>query len=179
MLPIILGVIAAVVVLFILIVAARPSQFRISRSTRMSAPPERIFSQVNELRKWEAWNPWGKLDPRTKLVYDGPPAGVGASYTWAGNNQVGEGMSTIINSQPNARVLLRLDFAKPMKATNMAEFTFVPDGSQTVVTWSMTGKNNFAGKVFGLFVNCDTMIGSQFEKGLAAMKSLVESNTAT
>lgn len=179
MLHFILIALAVVVVLFILVVATRPSQFRVTRSARMTAPPDRIFAQVNELRKWEAWNPWGKLDPNTKLVYDGPPAGVGASYTWAGNNQVGEGMNTIINSQPGERVLLRLDFAKPMKATNMAEFTFVPDGSQTVVTWSMTGKYNFVGKVFGLFVNCDTMIGGQFEKGLAAMKSLVETNAAT
>ena len=179
MLHIILIAIAVVIVLLILIVATRPSQFRVSRSARMTAPPDRIFPQVNELHKWEAWNPWGKLDPNTKLVYAGPPAGVGASYTWAGNNQVGEGMSTIINSQPNERVLLRLDFAKPMKATNMAEFTFVPDGSQTVVTWSMTGKYNFVGKAFGLFVNCDTMIGGQFEKGLAAIKSLVETSPTT
>ena len=179
MLHLILLAIAVVVVLFVLIVATRPSQFRVSRSTRISASPARIFPQVNELRKWEAWNPWGKLDPNMKLVYDGPPTGVGASYTWAGNNQVGEGMSTIINSQPTERVLLRLDFAKPMKGTNMAEFTFVPDGSQTVVTWSMTGKYNFVSKAFGMFVNCDRMIGGQFEKGLAAMKSLVEADPTT
>jgi hypothetical protein len=178
MLNIILIAIAVVVVLFVLIVALRPSQFRVSRSARMSAPPDWIFPHVNELHKWEAWNPWGKLDPDTKLVYDGPPAGVGATYSWAGNNQVGEGRNTIVNSKPNERVLLRLDFAKPMKATNMAEFTFVPDGSQTVVTWTMTGKNNFVGKAFGLFINCDKMCGGQFEKGLAAMKSLVETNIA-
>jgi hypothetical protein len=61
-----------------------------------------------------------------------------------------------------------------MKVTNTAEFTFQPDGDETVVTWTMSGKNNFAGKVFGLVVNCDKMIGGQFEKGLAQMKSLVE-----
>ena len=61
-----------------------------------------------------------------------------------------------------------------MKARNVAEFTFQPKGSQTLVTWSMSGNNGFIGKAFGLFVNCDKMVGGDFEKGLASMKSVVE-----
>jgi len=173
LMPILVGL-AVIVVLFLIIVATRPSDFRVSRSAAIAAPPEKVFPHVNELRNWEAWNPWGRLDPNCKMTYDGPPAGVGASYAWAGNNQVGEGRNTITESKPNELVRFRLEFAKPMKATNTAEFTFRPDGDQTVVTWTMTGKNNFAGKAFGLIVNCDKMIGGQFEKGLAELKSLAE-----
>jgi uncharacterized protein YndB with AHSA1/START domain len=171
--PILIGL-AVLVALFIIVVALRPADFRVTRSAAMAAPPEQVFLQVNVLRNWEAWNPWRKMDPQCKMTYDGPPAGVGASYAWAGNNQVGEGRNTITESQPNQRVRFRLEFEKPMKATNTAEFTFQPDGDQTIVTWTMSGKNNFVGKVFGLIVDCDKMCGSQFEKGLAQMKSLAE-----
>jgi hypothetical protein len=171
--PILIGL-AVLAALFVIIVALRPSDFRVARSVAMAAPPEQVFPQVNELRNWEAWNPWGKMDPNCKMTYAGPPAGVGASYAWAGNNKVGEGRNTITESRLNQLVRFRLEFAKPMKATNTAEFTFQPDGDQTIVTWVMYGKNNFVGKAFGLIVDCDKMIGSQFENGLAQMKSLVE-----
>ena len=171
--PILIGL-AVVIGLFVIIAAMRPSEFRVTRFATITAPPEQVFPQVNELRKWEAWNPWGKMDPNCRMTYAGPPAGVGASYAWAGNNKVGEGRSTITESKPNELVRFRLEFAKPMKATNTAEFTFRPEGDQTVVTWTMSGRNNFVGKAFGLVANCDKMIGGQFEKGLAQMKSLVE-----
>ena len=51
---------------------------------------------------------------------------------------------------------------------------FRTEGGQTVVTWSMAGKNNLMGKIFGLFMDCEKMIGSQFEKGLASLKSVAE-----
>ena len=171
--PILVGL-AVIIVLFVIIVVMRSSDFCVTRSTAITAPPEQVFPRVNELRNWEAWNPWGKLDPNCKMTYDGPPAGVGASYAWAGNNKVGEGRNTIIESEPNELVRFRLEFLKPMKATNIAEFTFRPKGGQTLVMWVMSGKNNFAGKAFMLFVNFDKMCGGQFEKGLADMKSLVE-----
>jgi len=171
--PILIGL-AVVIGLFIVIVALRPSNFSVTRSAAIAAPPEQVFPHVNELRNWEAWNPWGKLDPNCKMTYDGPPAGVGASYAWAGNNKIGEGRNTITESRPDELVRFRLEFAKPMKATNLAEFTLQPEGDRTVVTWTMSGKHNFIGKAFGLIVNCDKMLGGQFEKGLAQMKALVE-----
>lgn len=171
--PILAGL-AVLIVLFLIIVARRPSDFRVSRSLAITAPVETVFSQVNTLRQWEAWNPWGKLDPDAKLTYDGPPTGVGASYTWAGNSKVGEGRSTIVESKSTELVRFKLEFFKPMKAVNTAEFTFKPEGPQTAVTWTMTGKHSFMGKLFGLIINCDQMIGSQFEKGLATMKTVAE-----
>jgi hypothetical protein len=71
-------------------------------------------------------------------------------------------------------IRLRLEFLKPFKATNVAEFTFLPDGNKTDVRWSMSGRNNFFFKAFGLFVDCDKLVGKDFEKGLAAMKSAAE-----
>jgi hypothetical protein len=113
-----------------------------------------------------------------KLTYDGPAEGAGASYTWSGNNKVGEGRTTITESRPNDLVRLKLEFVRPFTATNDVEFTFRSEGDQTSVTWDMTGRNNFMSKAFCLFVNMDRMVGGDFEKGLAQLKAVVEAQAA-
>jgi len=171
----ILGGIITVLACFFIFVATRPSEFRVTRSLPIHSPPAAVFPHVNTLKNWEAWNPWGKIDPHMKLTYDGPPAGVGASYAWVGNREVGEGRSTITESKPDDFVRFKLEFFKPMAGVSDTLFTFKPQGSQTEVTWAMTGKNNFIAKAFCLFMNMDRMIGGQFEKGLADLKRAVES----
>jgi len=163
-----------IVVVFVVIVALQPSEFRVARTATISAPPPAVFARVNDFHKWAAWNPWGKIDPAMKQAYDGAPAGTGAIYTWTGNNEVGEGRMTITESRPSDLIRIKLEFFKPFAATNTAEFTFKPEGNQTAVTWSMTGQNNFMAKAVHLFMNMDKMVGGQFEQGLASMKSLVE-----
>ena len=174
MLQTILLIVAVVVVLFVVIVALRPAEFRVERSTMMSAPPAVVFAQVNDFHQWEAWSPWAKLDPAAKNSFEGPSAGTGAIFRWAGNKQVGEGSMTIVESRPDEFIRIKLEFLKPFANTCAAEFTFKPEGNQTAISWSMTGKNNFMSKAVGLFMNCEKMVGGQFEKGLAAMKSVVE-----
>jgi carbon monoxide dehydrogenase subunit G len=176
MLKTILISLAVIVIVFAVIVALQPSEFRIARSTTISAPPAAVFAQVNDFHKWEAWNPWGKIDPAMKQTYEGAPAGIGAIYTWAGNNEVGEGRMTITESRPSGLIRIKLEFFKPFAGTNIAEFTFKPEGNQTVVAWSMTGTRNFMLKAFGLFMSMDKMVGGMFEQGLAQMKAVVEAN---
>ena len=171
----ILLVLIALVMVLAAVVASRPSQFRVERTTVIAAPPSAVFAQVNDFHRWAAWNPWGKLDAGMKQTYEGAPAGVGAASTWAGNRQVGEGRLTITESRPDELIRIRLDFMKPLPGTSTAEFTFRPQGAQTVVTWSMTGTNNFMAKAIHLVMNMDRMIGGQFDRGLADMKSAVES----
>ncbi|TMA78329.1 MAG: polyketide cyclase [Deltaproteobacteria bacterium] len=174
MLQIILIAFAVIVIVLVVIVALQPSDFRVARSATISAPPPAVFAQVNDFHKWEAWNPWGKIDPAMKQTYEGAPAGVGAIYTWVGNKNVGEGRMTLTESRPSDLIRIKLEFFKPFAGTNIAEFTFKPEGNQTAVTWSMAGKNNFMAKAIHLFMNMDKMIGGQFETGLAQMKLIVE-----
>lgn len=174
MLTNILIALPVIVVVLAGIVALRPSEFRVARSATVAASPPAVFAQVNDFHQWEAWNPWGKIDPAMKQTYEGAPAGTGAIYTWTGNREVGEGRMTIIESRPSDLIRIKLEFFKPFRATNTAAFTFQPEGNQTSVTWSMSGKNNFMAKAVHLVMNMDKMIGGQFEKGLAQMKSVVE-----
>jgi carbon monoxide dehydrogenase subunit G len=170
----ILLVIAAVIVLLVAVVATRPSDFRVTRSTAISAPPAVVFAQVNDFHNWDGWSPWARMDPEMKATYAGPAAGTGAVYSWVGNNKVGEGRMTIMESHPSDLVRIKLEFRKPFAATNAAEFTFQPQGNRTTVTWNMTGKKNFMTKAMGLVMNMDKMIGGQFDQGLAQMKSVAE-----
>ena len=174
MLKKILIAVAVVVVVFLVVVAMQPSEFHVARTTTIAAPAPVVFAQVNDFHKWEAWNPWAKMDPTMKQSYAGAPAGSGAVYTWAGNSEVGEGRMTVTESRPSDLIRIRLDFLKPFAGTSVAEFTFKPEGDQTAVVWSMTGHNNFITKALCLFMNMDKMIGGQFEKGLAQMKVAAE-----
>jgi uncharacterized protein YndB with AHSA1/START domain len=160
---------------FVVVVAMRPADFRITRTTTIAAPAEIIFQNVNDLHKWGAWSPWAKLDPAMKQTHEGVPAGVGAIYSWDGNKDVGAGRMTITESRTNESIRIKLEFLKPFAAVNETEFTFASDGNQTKVTWSMAGTNNFMSKAFCMFLDMDKMVGGDFEKGLAQMKSLVES----
>ncbi len=171
----ILFALAIIAILLIVVVAGQPDVFMVARAARFAAPPERIFPHINDLHAWEAWSPWAKLDPNATNSFEGPASGVGAAMKWEGNCKIGVGKMTITESLPNHVVRFRLDFEKPMQATNMAAFTILPESGGTVVSWSMTGKNTLMGKVMGLFMNCDRMVGDQFEKGLANLKSLTES----
>ena len=165
---------AVIVVAFVIIVALRPSDFRVVRSATINAPAEAVFAQINDLHNYEVWNPWGKYDPNIKITFDGPRAGRDAAMSWVGNNQVGSGRMTITESVPGEVVRARLDFLKPFPSTATAEFTLVPHGAETTLTWSMFGRHTFVPKAAGLFMNMDKMIGGEFEKGFAQMKSIVE-----
>jgi uncharacterized protein YndB with AHSA1/START domain len=171
---IIAGVVAVIIVALIVVVAIQPEDFRLSRSTTVAAPPADIFSQINDFHNWDLWSPWAKLDPTMKTTFAGSAAGEGSTYSWSGNSKVGEGRMTITKSQPPELVLIQLEFLRPMRANNLTEFTFKPEAQETRVTWTMSGKKNFMAKAFHLIMNMEKMVGPDFEKGLAQLKSVVE-----
>lgn len=164
-------------ILLLLFIATRPNTFTVHRSAVVSVPPERVFPQINDFHNWQAWSPWAKLDPNSLITYEGAPSGKGAIFTWKGNKKVGEGRMTILDSQPPRYVELKLEFIKPFPNTCTTVFAFDPTSTGTKVSWTMSGKKNFMSKAFCLFVNMDKMIGGDFEKGLAAIKTVVESQS--
>lgn len=172
--------VALLIVVFAIAVLMQPSEYRVQRSLAMAAPQERVFEQVNDFHNWQPWSPWAKLDPNAKYTFEGPPSGTGAIYRWAGNDKVGEGHLTITESQPPESIRLKLVFIKPMPGVADTEFTFKPEGERTRMTWTMSGKNeDFMSKAFCLFMNMDTMIGGDFEKGMALIKEIVERPTSS
>jgi hypothetical protein len=178
LIKIILAVVLLVVVLVVFI-ATRPSTFRISRSRTMAASPQVVYPSVNDLHKWTEWSPWEKLDPALKREYSGPPVGTGSVYGWTSDDKkVGAGRMTITDTRPAQGVTIRLEFIKPFAGTNNVQFDFVPSGSGTNVTWTMTGNKNFMMKAFCLFMDMDKMVGPDFEKGLASLDAATAKDTS-
>jgi hypothetical protein len=149
--------------------------FEVVRSTRISAPAERIHGLIDNFRAWRSWSPWEDLDPELRREYSGSESGVGARYAWEGNRKAGKGDMEIVGSTPE-RVDVRLTFERPWKATNAVSFTLAPAGDgETDVTWRMTGTQRGFAALFGKLISMDRMVGKDFEKGLTRMKSAAES----
>jgi Polyketide cyclase / dehydrase and lipid transport len=171
----ILLVVAGILVVLLVVIFTRSPTYRVSRSTNVAAPPAVVYGEVVDFRQWVAWSPWGALDPTMRLTYSGPTSGPGAAYAWVGNDKVGEGKMLITGSKPNEEVNIKLDFLKPFEATALTGFTFEPaSGGGTKVTWSMTGENNFVMKAMSIVHDMDADIGKDFDRGLAALKSVSE-----
>jgi carbon monoxide dehydrogenase subunit G len=170
----ILFALIVLIAVFCAVAYMQPSEFKVSRTITIAAPADKIFPHVNDLHQWQAWSPWAKLDPKATTTFAGPNAGEGAIMSWEGNMKVGAGSMTIVESKTNESVKFRLDFLKPLAGTNQAEFTFKPEDNNTVVTWDMQGEAKFINKAMNLIFNCEKMIGENFEKGLADLKTISE-----
>jgi uncharacterized protein YndB with AHSA1/START domain len=176
---IIVVIAAAIAIAAVLAYAAsKPDTFMVSRTALIAAPPEQIFSMIDDLHAQSAWSPFEK-DPNMKRTYSDAPRGKGAVYEWDGNRQVGAGRIAITDSVPPSKVVLLLDMHRPFKAHNTVEFTLVRSGAATSVTWAMRGRQPFMAKLMGLVMNCDKMVGSEFEAGLGKLKGLVETQPNT
>ena len=171
----IIGIAAVVVIAgFLLYVAMRPDAFRVERSASIKAPPEKIFAQINDLKAWAAWSPYEKKDPAMKRSFGAITAGKGAVYEWHGNKNVGKGRMEITAAAPSSKIVVKLDFLEPFEGHNTAEFTMEGKGNATNVTWAMYGPANYISKLMGVFFSMDKMIGTDFEAGLANLKSITE-----
>jgi uncharacterized protein YndB with AHSA1/START domain len=168
-----------VIVGFAAFIATRPAAFRIERSATIEAPEDIVYANVSNFHEWAAWSPWDRLDPDMEKLFEGPESGVGASYHWSGNDDAGEGRMTIIDAQPAERVVIQLDFIKPWEASHVTRFELSPVAEGTHVTWTMEGENDFIGKAASVFMNMDQVVGGDFEKGLASLREVAESEATT
>jgi uncharacterized protein YndB with AHSA1/START domain len=171
----VIAVILAAAIAAVLILASRkPDSFSVQRAASIHAPPERIFPLINDFRAWRAWSPYEDRDPNLQRSYSGANSGKGAVYEWNGNKNVGSGRMEILDAPPPGRIVIKLDFISPFEGHNTAEFTFVPQGDTTNVTWRMHGPAPFMSKLMQMFMNFDNMIGKDFVTGLANLKRVAE-----
>jgi hypothetical protein len=164
--------IAVAIVLFL--AAAKPDTFSVRRATTVKATAEKIFPLINDFHQWGIWSPYEGRDPAMKRSYNGSPNGVGAIYGWDGNKNIGSGRMEILEASAPAKIVIKLDFFKPFEAHNTAEFTMLPQGDATNVTWVMHGPASLMSKLMQVFMNLDRMVGKDFETGLANLKRLTE-----
>lgn len=173
MLKTILAIVAVAIVGLLAYPLTKPDTFAVQRSATIAASPEKVFALVNDVKAFNSWNPYARKDPTIKLRYDGPASGPGAAYAWD-SESVGAGRMQITEATPSGGVAMRLDFDKPMKASNRVEFTLASQGSTTRVTWSMNGAMPYLNRLITIFFDIDKMVGDDFEAGLANLKAAAE-----
>lgn len=166
--------IAVLIALLLAFATTRPDTFRVERQVTIAAEPTKVFALLNDFHGFRSWSPWEGLDPAMKTTYSGPASGVGAVYAWDGNNDVGAGRMEIMQAQADSRVVVKLDFLRPFEAFNTSEYTLISEKGSTTVTWAMFGPSPFVSKLMGIFVSMDSMIGKDFERGLANLKRVAE-----
>jgi uncharacterized protein YndB with AHSA1/START domain len=171
----IVAVVLAIAVAVVLILAAtKPDTFSVRRAATVKAPPERIFPLINDFHQWGTWSPYEHKDPAMKRTYSGADSGKGAVYAWDGNKNVGSGRMEILEASMPSKIVIKLDFFTPFEGHNTAEFTMLPQGDVTNLTWLMHGPAPFMSKLMQVFINIDKMIGKDFEAGLANIKTISE-----
>jgi hypothetical protein len=168
------GLALAAIMVVLVLALRKPADFRIERSILIKAPPDAIFPLVNDFHRWTLWSPFEKMDPNMNRTYCSAPQGTGAVYEWKGNGRTGAGRMEIVGETAPAKITVKLDFLKPMKARNTAEFTFAPTGDMTNVTWAMYGPSPFVAKIFHVFMDMDAMVGKSFDEGLTRLKETAE-----
>src|SRR5712664_3801514 len=171
----IIAVVLAIAIAILLILAAtKPDTFTVRRATTVKAAPETIFPLINDFHQWGTWSPYETKDPAMKRSYSGADSGQGAVYGWEGNKNVGSGRMEILDAQAPSKIVIKLDFFAPFEGHNTTEFTMLPQGDATNVTWLMHGPSPFMGKIMHVFINMDRMVGKDFEIGLANLTTLTE-----
>ena len=171
----IVAVILAIAIAAILVLAAtKPNTLRVQRAIDIKAPAEKIFPLISDFHQWRSWSPYETKDPAMKRTYSGTDSGKGAAYAWDGNKIVGSGRMEILETSAPQKIVIKLDFFTPFEGHNTAEFTMLPQGNGTHVTWVMYGPANFMSRLIQVFMNLDNMIGKDFEAGLANLKKLTE-----
>jgi uncharacterized protein YndB with AHSA1/START domain len=171
----VIAVILAIAVAVVLALAmTKQDEIRVQRTATIRAPAEAIFPLIADFQKWRSWSPYEEKDPDMKRTYEGAASGKGAIYAWNGDKNVGSGRMEILDAATPSKVVIKLDFFTPFEGHNTAEFTMLPQGDGTRVTWLMHGPANFMSKLIQVFIDLDHMIGRDFEAGLAKLKQTVE-----
>lgn len=172
---VILTVLLAIAIAVVLTLAVtKPDTLRVQRSIGIAAPADRIFPLISDFHQWLDWSPYERKDPAMKRTYEGAVRGAGAIYAWDGDRNVGSGRMEILEAAAPSRIVIKLDFFTPFEGHNTAEFTMLPQGDGTHVTWLMHGPANFMSRLIQVFINLDNMIGRDFEAGLANLKTITE-----
>jgi Polyketide cyclase / dehydrase and lipid transport len=171
----VIAVVLGLAIAIVLIIAAtKPNTFSVQRATLVKAPAEKIFPFINDFHQWGSWSPYEHKDPAMKRTYGGAASGKGAVYAWDGDRNVGSGRMEILDASAPAKIVIKLDFFTPFEGHNTAEFTMLPQGDATNLTWLMHGPAPFMAKIMHVFMNIDRMVGKDFEIGLANLKRLTE-----
>lgn len=169
-------VLSAAIGIFLAYVAMQSNHYEIAREITVQASAEKIFPYINNSHKTFEWMPWKEMDSKMSMRFEGPDEGVGSRSIWESEGKMGHGSAEVVESVANAFVKTRLEYTKPMSMSQIAQISLAPEDGVTRVVWMVSGENTFISRLFCFFMDMDKVVGTQFEKGLATLKSQVEAS---
>lgn len=147
---------------FILYNAFLEKEYEVSRTVEMPVAPEEIATIVADFSTWPLWSVWFEQDSTMTYVLGTPHKGLGASYSWAGD-EMGEGSMIIESIELGKSMETYIEFVGQGSSKGHWSFEALDNGN-TRVTWGFRGEMPFALRWMG--ARMDQMVGPDFEKGL-------------
>lgn len=169
-------VLLAVLLIFLGYVSTRSGKFYYERSGVINAPVEKVYPFVSNFKMGEQWSPYEQMDPNMKKTFSGTDGEVGAVMEFEGNSETGSGKLEMLKLVPNELVEMKLIMTKPLYAENLIQYRLTPEGAGTKFTWSMSGDGGFMSKLIGVLIDCEKMVGDQFNTGIANLKKVLETS---
>ncbi len=172
------AIVGGLVLLFLIVAAVLPSKVHVERSIVINKPADQVYPYMADFNLFVKWSPWSALDPNQKTEISNPATGVGAKYSWAGNDEVGVGSLVVIKEEVNKSLEQTLTFTAPWQAVSTVKYTLEPAEGGTKVVWSYDGDASPfpIGRYMGTMM--DGMMGPEYEKGLKSLKSMAEAAPA-
>lgn len=171
----VLYIIGGLLALVLILHLAGPKEYNVFRTVEISRPKKEVFTYLTSLKNMDDWSPWAKKDPNMEKKFSGTDGEVGSVSYWNGNKEVGEGEQEITKIVDGERIESELRFLKPWKSTSdcYMDVEELSNGN-TRVKWGFSGKNKFPMTIMSLFKSMDSMVGPDFEEGMASLKTLME-----
>ncbi len=148
------------------------SDFKVTRSLLVNAPPEKIYPLVADPRGWKQWSVWNQRDPAMAITYSGAPSGVGAVWEWRSATE-GDGRMSFTRAEAPGLLGYELYFPD-FGTTSRGELRLVLEGNATRVSWTMEGNMGRNPLFSWIALFADGMVGKDFEAGLAGLKAVAE-----
>ncbi len=168
-----LWIVVGLVAVFLILALIGPADYHVERSKVMNANSESLWSNISNFKNWEAWSPWQEKDPTVKNEFEGEPGTVGSKMSWVGNEDLtGTGSMEITAVDPMKSILYDLKFVIPMEMQSKGGINFSQDNGKTKITWYDEGDIPFMMRPMMLFMDLDSQIGPDFERGLNKLDSI-------
>lgn len=169
----VLYILAALVAIYLVLCLVGPAETRVERTGVINAPAGAVQATLADFNAFPKWSPWKEYDPNMKTTVEGEPGKPGHKYTWEGNKDVGKG-TMVLDKISGDSLLQTLDMGFPSQVYMVTK----EENGATNLTWGLYSKSPFLLRPMGLFMDMEKRLGGDFEKGIANLKTWVESNLA-
>ncbi len=160
----------AAVLLVLLLALLRSRKFRVEGALPLRAPVARVYAELEDFGRWQAWSAWSARDPSMTLRLTGARAGLGAACTWSGDRASGSGSMEVVHAVPHQRLVVRVIYRSPRELEAILEFETRarPDGN-TDLTWAFHGPASLRLRMLDVVRLLGRQVRTEMSRNLAGL----------